>query len=135
MVKKTRIDYNKRNRLTPIYVSDSTYNKTNKEYMLSFGKGFKMIKNSLSKDKSEKKVRSPAKSPKRNKHLKRNKNMLKKIDNYISDPSLSMNQQSNLIEIKRKIQLQLRDNSYDQKGLELYVETNISKILHLPNPF
>lgn len=52
MAKKTRLDYNK-NRLTPEYVSDDSYSRNNKEYALSFGSGFKMLKNSLIRDKSE----------------------------------------------------------------------------------
>ncbi len=135
MAKKTRLDYN-RNRLTPEYVSDECYSRNNdKEYALSFGSGFKMLKNSLIGDKSENKVRSPAKikNPKikKSKNYKRNKNLLSKINQLITDPQFSIGEQARLVEIRTKIELQIRENCYDQKVLENLVYS----VLNPQNPF
>jgi hypothetical protein len=126
MAKKTRIDYKKKNRLTPEFVSDNNYSRNNdKEYALNFGSAFRMMKNGLIRDKSENKDRTPAKikNPKikKSKNYKRNKKMLSQINQLITDPQFPIGEQARLVEIRKKIELQIRENCYDQKALEKLV--------------
>ena len=129
MVRKKRLDYDRRGRITPERVSNASFNRSHKNYALNFGSAFQMIKNSFEiGDNENKTVKS--KKNKKSKYERKNKKLLMEINEYIADPSFSITQQSNLIEIKHKIQLQIRENRYEQKKLENWIENELSTILH-----
>lgn len=132
--KKYRIDYRDHSRLTPKIVKNEIYDQKHRTYALNFGSAFRMLKESFNGDDREKKT--PAKSQKttRSKYQKRNKKLLIMINKYISDPLFSTSQLTQLLEIKNKIQLQLKEDCYNQKTLEDWVEKTLSKILHPPSP-
>ena len=114
MAKQKRIDYSQRGRITPEIVSNESYMQKNKDYALNFGSAFRIMKDSILANKSEKQTRTPAKIPK-TKNYKKNKYLLNIIKKKLKDPSYSSSQFATLKTIEQKLIEQLNGNVYNQQ--------------------
>ncbi|QEE16434.1 hypothetical protein DSAG12_02264 [Promethearchaeum syntrophicum] len=135
---RKRIDYKRKNRLTPEFISERAYrqNKHYKDYALNFGSAFRIMKQNFNRDHSEKKGKTSAKikptKPTKSKHYKRNKRLLAEITKRITDPQFPIGEQAKFVDIRKKIELQLQTDCYDQQSLEKLVYSALNPP---PNPF
>ena len=121
MAKNRRIDYKDHSRLTPKLVSKEIYEQNNKELALNFGSAFRMLKNRIPHISRNKKVKD--KKPKKSKYEKRNRKFLALINNRITNPKYPFGEQPQLMELKKKIILQIQSNVYNQKSLEKLINS------------
>ena len=126
MTKRYRINYKKHDRFTPIAERNENYKASSQRQR----DPFRISLNGIFKNKSDnEKTQAQVKTTKK-KHERRNRKLLSEINKRITDPRFPIGEQARLMELKKKIILQIQSNVYDQKSLEKL----IFSILNPANP-
>lgn len=132
-----RINYKKRNRITPILQSEEVYkNSLPKNYALRQGDAWaKLARDIVKKGQNvNRKINSISLKKKKPRLNKKLQNLRKQIDSELRNINNSSSQTANLIILRDKIDFQLRTNHYDNRKFINFVLDSAKIILHPEKP-